>query len=63
MKRVEGYKGLYRNNSGAIVNHDSSALLAYKAKKAASNSKDKELQELRNEIDELKDLIKKMLDK
>ena len=63
MKRVEGYKNLYRNDSGAIVNKDSSSLRAYKNKKHAADLKEKEIKELKNEINELKDMLKQILDK
>lgn len=70
MKRVEGYNNLYRNESGAIVNTDSSAYQAYKRKKSKIKAKDsslnamsKELQEAKDEIEELKALIKDILNK
>lgn len=69
-KRVEGYNHLYRNEEGAIVNTDMSAFQAYKAKRAASFTREvqyqdveRSLAETRAEIDELKLLIKQMLNK
>mgnify|MGYP000084230765 CR=1 FL=1 len=63
MKRVEGHSYLYRDeNSGAIINTNDSA---YKQRlKSISISKtDKgELNKLREEIDELKILLKKLTD-
>ena len=63
MKRVEGHSHLYRDeNSGAIINTNNSA---YRQRlKAISISKtDKgELNKLREEIDELKMLLKKLTD-
>lgn len=70
MRRVEGYNHLYRNQSGAIVNTDDSGYLAYKAKRAAlADSKTqvsnlgRELKEAKDEINELKILVKELLNK
>lgn len=70
MKRVEGYNYLYRNDSGVIVNTDDSGYIAYKAKRAAlADSKDqvtnlgRELKEAKDEIQELKSLVKELLNK
>ncbi len=70
MRRVEGYNHLYRNQSGAIVNIDDSGYLAYKAKRAAlADSKTqvsnlgRELKEAKDEINELKSLVKELLNK
>lgn len=70
MLRVEGYNNLYRNESGAIVNTDDPGYLAYKAKRAALadsktqvNNLGKELTEAKNEINELKELVRELLNK
>ena len=70
MKRVEGYNDLYRNERGAIVNTDKGAYEAYKRRKAASKKKDRkvasleeELATAKNEIEELKELVKQFLNK
>jgi len=63
MKRVEGYKNLYRNESGAIVNTDKKSYEAYKAKRKASLDKEKELKDLKSEINELKELVNQLLNK
>ncbi len=69
-KRVQGYNNLYRNESGAIVNTDQSGYLAYKRKRESSRMKQDQIESLgeqlgdaKKEIDELKDLIKQMIDK
>jgi len=70
MKKVEGYNNLYRNGTGAIVNTDDSGYLAYKARRNAAKRKDDEVKSLseeletaKKEIEELKDLVRQVLNK
>ena len=67
-KRVQGYNNLYRNETGAIVNTDQSGYMAYKKKRESSKMKQNQIESLgeqledaKKEIDELKDLIKQMI--
>lgn len=69
MKRVEGYSGLYRNEEGAIVNTDSAAFEAYRRKRQRIKSKDntisdlgRQLEEAKNQIEELKALVQSALE-
>lgn len=69
-KRVEGHNTLYRTTKGSIVNSDKDAYEAYIKKRSLSKAKNETLQclsdELANakaEIDELKSLIKQIIDK
>ena len=69
-KRVQGYNNLYRNEAGAIVNTDQSGYLAYKRKRESSKLKQnqveslgEQLEDAKKEINELKDLIKQMINK
>lgn len=69
-KRVQGYNNLYRNEAGAIVNTDQSGYMAYKRKRESSKMKQNQIESLgeqledaKKEIDELKDLIKQMINK
>jgi len=69
-KRVQGYNNLYRNESGAIVNTDIAGYVAYKKKKEFSKLKQDQieflgtqLKEAKDEIDELKNLVKQMINK
>lgn len=69
VKRVEGYNHLYRNESGNIVNRDEAGYQAYVKKKiSAKLSKEKmdnlstELIDAKNEIEELKELVRKALE-
>ena len=69
-KRVQGYNNLYRNESGAIINTDVAGYIAYKKKRETSKMKQDQieslgtqLEEAKNEINELKDLVKQMINK
>ena len=69
-KRVEGRDDLYRNSKGAIVNTDNRAYEAYKKKRDSNARKEEtlvslgdQLEEAKREIEELKSLIKDLIDK
>ena len=70
MKKVEGYNHLYRNETGAIVNTDDSGYRSYKARRSAGQRKDNQIQALsselenaKKEIEELKELVRQVLNK
>lgn len=62
MIKVEGYSHLYRDEkTGAIINNDTTG---YRSRLNAIQSSDKqenELKKMREDIDELKDLLKAFL--
>ncbi len=63
-KQVEGRSDLFRDaDNGAIVNTDRSAYLAYKAKKNQRLNEMGRIEKLQNEIDEIKSLLYKVIDK
>jgi len=64
MIRVEGYPNLYRDEkTGAIINCDNSAYnMRLKTITSFENEKN-ELKRMRDDIDELKDLLKALLEK
>ena len=63
-KQVEGRSDLFRDtDSGAIVNTDRSAYLAYKTKKEQRLNEMGRIDKLQNEIDEIKSLLYKVIDK
>lgn len=69
-KRVQGYNNLYRNESGAIINTDVAGYIAYKKKRETSKMKQDQIESLgtqledaKNEINELKDLVNQMINK
>ena len=62
--QVEGRSDLFRDaDSGAIVNTDRSAYLAYKTKKEQRLNEMGRIDKLQNEIDEIKSLLYKVIDK
>ena len=61
-KQVEGRSDLFRDtDSGAIVNTDRSAYLAYKAKQKQRLNEMGRIEKLQNEIDEIKSLLYKVI--
>ena len=63
-KQVEGRSDLFRDtDSGAIVNTDRSAYLAYKAKKQQRLNEMGRIEKLQNEIDEIKSRLYNVIDK
>jgi len=63
MIKVEGHKNLYRNDAGAIVNTDSSEYNQYMRVKNKRKSEKDELNRLRDEIDEIKSMLKELTNK
>ena len=52
---VEGQKGLYRDNdTAAIINRDKNAYKSYMARKKALESKDIELNKMKEDLDNVK---------
>ena len=63
MIKVEGHKNLYRNDCGAIINTDSVEYNQYMKVKNKRISEKSELQRLRNEIDEIKSMLRELTNK
>tara|TARA_Y100001973_G_C5169178_1_gene317991 strand:- start:293 stop:484 length:192 start_codon:yes stop_codon:yes gene_type:complete len=63
MIKVEGHKNLYRNDAGAIVNTDSSEYNQYMRIKNKRKSEKDEIDRLRNEIDEIKSMLRELTNK
>ena len=52
---VEGQKGLYRDNdTAAIINRDKNAYKSYMSRKKALETKDNELNKMKEDIDNVK---------
>jgi|TARA_B000000557_G_C20391414_1_gene282373 hypothetical protein len=61
---VEGHTTLGRDSqSNAILNTDDTGYLAYKQARDAARKKDRDLKDLRKEVDELKDLVNTLVQK
>ena len=62
MIRVEGHQNLYRDeNSGAILNCDSSGYNQYLSSLSVRDSQKRELNEMKKDIDEIKSLLQELL--
>ena len=64
MIKVEGHPNLYRDeNSGAIINCDSTAYNQYVNSLSKQELRKKELDDMRKDIDAIKSLLKELLKK
>ena len=63
MIRVEGHQHLYRDEkTGAIINTDTNSYNQYLSSIQRKKSQKKELSDMRKEIDELKSMLREILD-
>ena len=61
---VEGHKNLYRDEkSGAIINTDSHGFSQYKKSKNIRLTQKEEIDRMKKDIEELKDILKKITSK
>jgi hypothetical protein len=64
MIKVEGHSNLYRDeNTGAIVNCDTAGYNQYVTSLVQKDLRKKELDDMRKDIDEIKSLLKELLQK
>jgi hypothetical protein len=64
MIRVEGHPNLYRDEgSGAIINCDSVAYNQYVNSLSVRDSQKREIDNIKNDINEIKSLLKQLLEK
>ena len=57
MIRVEGHKHLFRDDSGAIVNTDTSEYLQYVKLRAERKKQREEIDQIKEDISEIKSLL------
>ena len=62
-KNVEGHPGLIKNEQGIVLNTNEQEVEAARARKKAWKEKQKELDELKNDVSELRDMMKQILEK
>jgi len=61
---VEGVNGLARDlNTGAIVNINKEEIQAAREAKKRRKNKDREFEDLKNEVGEIKELLNKLVEK
>jgi len=64
MIKVEGQTNLYRDDdSGAIINTDTTAYNDYVRSVETSDSRKKELDKIKSDIDEIKSLLRELVNK
>ena len=63
MIKVDGHKNLYRNDAGAIINTDSTEYDQYMRIKNKRKSEKDEISRLRDEIDEIKSMLREITNK
>ena len=61
MKKVKDHKHLYRTDTGAIVNTDTTGYNEYVKMRSNRDRQKQELDEMRKDIDEIKSLLKELL--
>ena len=61
MKRVEGHKHLFREDSGAIVSTDTSEYHQYVKMRSERKNQREEIEGLKKDIDEIKSLLMEII--
>ena len=61
MKRVEGHKHLFRDDSGAIVNTDTTEYLQYVKLRSERKKQKEEIEGLKKDISEIKSLLMEII--
>ena len=61
MKRVEGHKHLFREDSGAIVNTDTAEYLQYVKLRAEKKNQREEIDQIKTDISEIKSLLMEII--
>ena len=62
--KVEGHRDLMRDNSsGAILNINKDEINAAKKRKLERKQKEKELEDLKNEVGDIKNMLTKIIEK
>ena len=60
---VEGHKNLFRDKSGAIIHTAAKGYANYMKAKNKKLTEKREIEDLRNEIDELKNQLRQLLER
>lgn len=61
-KPIDGFVRM-NENEGAIINTDNNALKAYKLQREAERAKNNEINNLKQDVQEIKDLLSQLLEK
>jgi len=61
MKRVDGHKHLFRENSGAIVNTNTAEYLQYVRLRSEKQRQREEIDQIKQDINEIKSLLMEVI--
>jgi hypothetical protein len=61
MKRVDGHKHLFRENSGAIVNTNTAEYLQYVRLRSEKQRQREEIEQIKQDINEIKSLLMEVI--
>ena len=61
MRRVDGHKHLFRENSGAIVNTNTAEYLQYVRLRSEKQRQREEIEQIKQDINEIKSLLMEVI--
>ena len=62
-KPVEGHPGLIKNEDGVVLNTNLSEIEQARARKLAKAKSKKEIEDLKQDVSDLKDMMKQLIEK
>lgn len=62
-KKIEGHNDLVKTENGIVLNTNNNEIEAARERKRLRKEKEKEVDELKNDVSELKDMMKQILEK
>jgi|TARA_B100001094_G_scaffold188319_1_gene182519 hypothetical protein len=62
-RKVDGYEGLVKDERGVVLNTSTEEIRAARARKKAWKKKQEEIDDLKQDVSDLKDMMKQILEK
>lgn len=62
-KKVDGYPSLIKDDRGIVLNTNTSEIEAARERKRLRKEKEKEIESLKQDVSELKDMMKQIIEK
>lgn len=62
-KKVEGHPGLIKDERGVVLNNNISEIEAARERKRLRKEKEQEIESLKQDVSELKDMLKQIIEK
>lgn len=62
-KKVDGHPGLIKNEDGIVLNTNESEIEQARARKRARREAQKEIDDLKQDVSELKDMMRQLIEK